>query len=137
MEIDPCRLIELPKIKDNRGNLAFLEGNEHIPFEIKRIFYIFDIPTGQDRGAHAHYDLHQFILCLSGGLDVDLDDGTRRHTVRLNRPWVGLHIPPMVWASEGNFDPNTVYLVMASDIYRPDSYIRDYARFLEEVKNHG
>jgi dTDP-4-dehydrorhamnose 3,5-epimerase-like enzyme len=135
MNIDDCRLIELPKIRDNRGNLTFLESNRHIPFEIKRVFYVYDIPSGEDRGAHAHFDLHQFIICLSGSLDVKLDDGTRQRTVHLNRPWIGLHIPPMIWASEGNFDPNTVYVVLASDYYRAESYIRDYDDFLKEVRN--
>lgn len=135
MNIDDCRLIELPKIRDNRGNLTFLESDRHIPFEIKRVFYVYDIPSGEDRGAHAHHDLHQFIICLSGGLDVKLDDGTRQRTVHLNRPWIGLHIPPMIWASEGNFDPNTVYVVLASDYYRAESYIRDYDDFMQEVRN--
>jgi dTDP-4-dehydrorhamnose 3,5-epimerase-like enzyme len=132
-----CRLIELPKIRDQRGNLTFLEGNSHIPFDIKRVFYIYDIPSGEDRGAHAHHDLHQFIICLSGGLNVYLDDGREKRTVHLNRPWIGLHVPPMFWASEGDFDPNTVYLVMASDIYRAESYIRDYEEFLRLVGCRG
>lgn len=135
MHIDDCRLIELPKIQDNRGNLTFLESNRHIPFETKRVFYVYDIPSGEDRGAHAHYDLHQFIVCLSGSLDVKLDDGTRQRTVHLNRPWIGLHVPPMIWASEGNFDPNTVYVVLASDYYQVESYIRDYDVFMKEVRN--
>ncbi|MDP2815096.1 MAG: FdtA/QdtA family cupin domain-containing protein [Rectinemataceae bacterium] len=137
MSISGCRLIELPKICDHRGNLTFLEGGNHIPFDIKRAFYIYDIPSGEDRGAHAHFDLHQFIVCLSGGLTVHLDDGVEKNTVHLNRPWVGLHIAPMIWASEGDFDPGTVYLVLTSDIYRPESYIRDYGLFLREVENRG
>jgi len=137
MPLDDCNLIELPKIRDQRGNLTFIEEENHIPFPIKRVFYIYDIPSGEDRGAHAHYDLHQFIICLSGGLDVFLDDGHGQRTVHLNRPWVGLHIPPMIWASEGGFDPGTTYLVLASDFYDPKSYIRDYNLFLDEVNKHG
>ena len=137
MSLNDCRLIELPKIADYRGNLTFIEGMNHIPFEIKRVFYIYDIPSGENRGAHAHYDLHQFIICLSGGLNVYLDDGKAKRMVHLNRPWFGLHIPPMIWASEGDFDPGTVYLVLTSDVYRPEGYIRDYDLFLREVENHG
>ena len=137
MSLSDCRLIELPKIADYRGNLTFLEGDNHIPFPIKRVFYIYDIPSGTDRGAHAHHDLHQFLICLSGGLKVYLDDGKEKRTVHLNRPWMGLHVPPMIWASEGDFDPGTVYIVLASDVYHADSYIRDYEHFLREVKNRG
>lgn len=137
MSIDACQVIELPKIRDQRGNLTFLEGNNHIPFDIKRVFYIYDIPSGEDRGAHAHFDLHQFIVCLSGGLNIYLDDGHEKRTVHLNRPWVGLHIPPMIWASEGDFDPGTVYLVLASDVYRSESYIRYYELFIKEVERRG
>ena len=137
MSLNDCKFIELPKIADYRGNLTFLEGDNHIPFPIKRVFYIYDIPSGTDRGAHAHHDLHQFIICLSGGLKVYLDDGKEKRTVHLNRPWFGLHVPPMIWASEGDFDPGTVYVVLASDTYRADSYIRDYDHFLKEVKNCG
>lgn len=130
MTVDDCQLIELPKISDTRGNLTFLEGERHIPFAIKRVFYIYDIPSGQARGAHAHHRLHQFLVCLSGGLDVTLDDGKNKRTVHLNRPWRGLHVPPMIWAAEGDFDPGTVYAVMASDVYDPADYIRDYDEFL-------
>jgi len=136
MPIEQCRLIELPKIHDHRGNLTFLESERHIPFEIKRLFYVYDIPSGEDRGAHAHFDLHQFIVCLSGSLDVRLDDGHEKRTVHLNRPWIGLYVTPMIWASEGNFDPNTVYVVMASDVYRAESYIRDYEIFVKEIAAH-
>jgi len=134
MKIDDCKLIQLPKINDHRGNLSFMEGGQHIPFDIKRVFYVYDIPSGECRGAHAHYDLHQFIICLSGGLNVNLDDGCTQRMVCLNKPWVGLHIPPMIWASEGDFNPGTVYLVLTSDIYRPESYIREYENFMKEVR---
>ena len=137
MSLADCSVIELPKIADYRGNFTFLEGDNHIPFPIKRVFYIYDIPSGSDRGAHAHFDLHQFIVCLSGGMKVYLDDGVERRTVHLNRPWFGLHIPPMMWASEGDFDPGTVYLVLTSDVYSAESYIRDYDHFIREVTRRG
>ncbi len=129
--IDECKIVQLPKIEDPRGNLTFMEGNNQIPFDIKRIFYIYDVPTGESRGAHAHHNLKQFIICLSGSFDVFLDDGQNKKTVHMNRPWQGLFIPPMIWASEGNFDPGTVCLVLVSELYDPASYIRDYDSFLD------
>jgi len=132
--IADCKLIELPKVADHRGNLTFIEQQKHVPFDVRRVFYVYDIPSGQDRGAHAHRALHQFVVCLSGSLDVRLDDGRERQTVHLNRPWLGLHIPPMIWASEGNFDPGTVYLILASDYYDPDDYHRDYDVFLKAAR---
>lgn len=127
--IDDCQLVELPKITDLRGNLTFAEGDRHVPFAIRRVFYLYDVPTGASRGAHAHREQHQFLVCLSGSFDVMVDDGTRQHQVHLNRPWKGLHIPPMIWAAELNFDPGTVCLVLASDLYREPDYIREYDEF--------
>lgn len=132
--IENCRIIDLPKITDPRGNLTFLEGGRHIPFEIKRVFYLYDVPTSEGRGAHAHKQLHQFLICLSGSFDVQLDDGNEQRVVHLNRPWKGLHIPPMIWASEVNFDPGSVCLVMASDVYKESDYIRNRDEFLKTVK---
>ena len=131
--VDQCTLVELPKISDPRGNLTFIEGGEHVPFDIERVFYLYDVPTGTDRGAHAHRQLHQFLVCLSGSFDVALDDGRSRRTVHLNRPWVGLHIPPMIWASEVNFDPGSVCLALASAPYDEADYIRDYEAFSAEI----
>jgi dTDP-4-dehydrorhamnose 3,5-epimerase-like enzyme len=133
MSIKDCTIIDLPKITDPRGNLTFLESNKHIPFDIKRVFYIYDVPTEVDRGAHAHKTLHQFLVCLSGSFDVAIDDGIDKSIVHLNRPWKGLHIPPMIWASEINFDPGSVCLVIVSDFYNESDYIRDYKIFLERV----
>ena len=130
MSVLDCRIIELPKITDPRGNLTFIEGNRHVPFEIKRVFYLYDVPTGEDRGAHAHKQLHQFLVCLAGSFDVSIDDGISRKTVHLNRPWKGLHIPPMIWASEVNFDPGSVCLVLASAPYTESDYYRDYDQYL-------
>lgn len=129
--VDSCTIIDLPKISDPRGNLTFVEGGEHVPFEIRRVFYLYDVPTGTDRGAHAHRALHQFLICLSGSFDVALDDGRAQRTVHLNRPWQGLHVPPMIWASEVNFDPGSVCLVLASDLYNEADYIRDYDTFID------
>ena len=132
--IHECKLVPLPKISDLRGNLTFIEGNEHIPFDIKRIFYLYDVPTGESRGAHAHHTLHQFLICLSGSFDVAVDDGISKATIHLNRPWSGLHIPPMIWAAEVDFDPGTVCLVLTSNLYAEDDYIRDYDDYLK-LKN--
>lgn len=132
--IDNCNLIKLPKITDARGNLSFIEGGIHIPFDIKRVFYLYDVPTGENRGAHAHRQLHQFLICLSGSFDVELDDGENVKIVHLNRPWTGLHIPPMVWAAEVNFDPHSVCLVLASAHFDENDYIRNYDEFLKVVK---
>lgn len=129
--LDDCRVIDLPKITDARGNLTFVEGNHHVPFDIRRVFYLYDVPTAESRGAHAHREQHQFLVCLSGSFDVELDDGGGRRTVHLNRPWKGLHVPPSIWAAEVNFDANTVCLVLASDAYRESDYIRDYREFLQ------
>lgn len=128
--IDDCKMIELPRISDPRGNLTVVEGMKEVPFDIKRIFYVYDVPTGEKRGAHAHRRLHQFLICLSGSLDVQLDDGHRQRSVRLHRPWVGLWVPPMIWAAQGEYDAGTVCLVLASESFDPKEYIRDYDEFL-------
>jgi len=132
--INDCKFVTLPKIMDPRGNLTFIEGNNHIPFDIKRVFYLYDVPTEESRGAHAHHKLHQFLICLSGSFDVAIDDGEFQATIHLNRPWKGLHIPPLIWAAEINFDPGSVCLVLASDLFREDDYIRDYDQYLSIVK---
>jgi dTDP-4-dehydrorhamnose 3,5-epimerase-like enzyme len=136
MSVENCKIIELPKITDPRGNLTFIEGNRHVPFEIKRVFYLYDVPTAADRGAHSHKKLHQFLVCLSGSFDVAIDDGKQKDIIHLNRPWQGLHIPPMVWASEINFDAGTVCMVLTSDIYDESDYIRDYNRFIAAVNEN-
>lgn len=134
MSLHNCRLIELPKITDPRGNLTFAEENNHVPFDIKRVFYLYDVPTAADRGAHAHKQLHQFLICLSGSFDVSVDDGSRQGIFHLNRPWIGLHIPPMIWASEINFDPGSICLVLASDFYNESDYYRNYDDFVAAYK---
>lgn len=136
MTIDDCQILELPRIQDPRGCLSFLECGNHVPFEIKRVFYIYDLPDGVDRGGHAHHALHQLIICLNGKMSVCLDDGFRQKTVNLDHPWVGLHVPPMIWASEGTFAPGTVYMVLASEHYSPESYLRNYDEFIRTARNH-
>lgn len=128
--LDDCKVFELPKITDPRGNLTFVEGDKHVPFPIKRVFYLYDVPTAASRGAHAHRQQHQFLICLSGSFDVEIDDGTDRRVVHLNRPWKGLHVPPTIWAAEVNFDPGTLCLVLASDTFSEMDYIRGYDAFL-------
>ncbi|QDQ26262.1 WxcM-like domain-containing protein [Chitinimonas arctica] len=130
MSIDLCQIIELPKIHDPRGNLTFIESNNQIPFDIKRVFYLYDVPTASDRGAHAHKTLHQFLVCLSGSFDVAVDDGSNKKIIHMNRPWQGLHIPPMIWASEINFDAGSVCLVLASALYDESDYYRKYEEYL-------
>ncbi len=134
ISLNDCKKIKLPKIEDSRGNLTVIENTIHIPFDVKRVFYIYDIPTAKKRGAHAHKTLEQFLICLSGGLDVHIDDGINKKEIHLNRPWEGLYIPPMIWASEKNFDPGTVYLVLCSDLYDESDYIRNYSDYLEYIK---
>lgn len=132
--INDCKVVSLPKIVDPRGNLTFIEESRHVPFDIKRVFYLYDVPTEESRGAHAHRKLHQFIICLSGSFDVAIDDGEFQARIHLNRPWKGLHVPPMVWAAEINFDPGTVCLVLASDRYDESDYIREYDDYLAALK---
>jgi dTDP-4-dehydrorhamnose 3,5-epimerase-like enzyme len=130
--VNNCAVVTLPKINDPRGSLTFIESNNHVPFDIKRVFYLYDVPTAEGRGAHAHRTLHQFLICLSGSFDVEIDDGRNKEKIHLNRPWKGLHIPPMIWAAEVNFDPGSVCLVLASEVYNEEDYIRDYEIFLNE-----
>ena len=134
--IADCSVIDLPKFTDPKGNLTFIEGCKHIPFAIQRVFFLYDVPTAESRGAHAHSTLQQFLICLSGSFDVMVDDGTSRARIHLNRPWKGLHIPAMVWAAEENFDAGSVCLVLASEVYREHDYIRDYDKYVALVGGH-
>ena len=134
--INDCKVFELPKITDPRGDLTFIQNLDQIPFEIKRVFYIYDVPTGESRGSHAHRNLKQFIICLSGSFDVLLDDGKQKKKVHLNRPWQGLYVPEMIWSSEANFDPGAVCLVLVSELYDSKSYIRDYDLFIKQIKTN-
>lgn len=133
--LSECRLIDLPKISDPRGNLTFIEGNHHVPFEIKRVYYTYDVPGGSDRGAHAHKRLHQLIIAMSGSFDVVLDDGFEKKRFHLNRSYFGLYVCPMMWRELDNFSSGSVCLVLASEIYDPADYYRDYALFLQDVRD--
>jgi len=132
--IKDCNIIELPKIMDPRGNLSFLESNEHIPFEIKRSYWIYDVPGGQLRGGHAYNDLQEFVIALSGSFDVVLDDGDEKKTVSLNRSYYGLFVPPHIWRSLENFSTNALCLILSSKPYSEDLYIRNYDDFLRYKK---
>jgi hypothetical protein len=132
--LSDCRIIPLPKVEDPRGNLTFVEGDRHVPFKIERVFYLYDVPGGAERGAHAHGTLRQFIIALSGSFDVVLDDGFLRHTFHLNRSYYGLYVPPLTWSSLGNFSSGSVGLVLASARYDEADYYRDYQAFLAAVK---
>ncbi|HOK96959.1 MAG TPA: FdtA/QdtA family cupin domain-containing protein [Anaerohalosphaeraceae bacterium] len=133
MNLEKCRIIDLPKIEDQRGNLTFIEQCRHIPFEIKRIYYLYDVPGGGVRGGHAHKRLHQFIIAASGSFDVILKDGRSSVRHHLNRSYYGLYIPPMVWRELDNFSSGSVCLVLASDYYDEDDYIRDFDKFQKIV----
>jgi len=129
MKLSKCKIINLPRVSDSRGNLTFIEENRHIPFEIKRVYYLYDIPGGESRGGHAHKQLQQFIIAASGSFDVILDDGFERKAFYLNRSYYGLYVPSMIWRELNNFSSGSVCLVLASDFYCESDYIRDYEEF--------
>lgn len=124
-----CSVVELGKIENNQGNLTVVQSNQNVPFDIKRVFYLYDIPGGEARGAHAHKQCHQFLVAVSGCFEVALDDGVNKRTVTLNRPFYGLHIPPGIWAAEQEFSSGSVCLVMTSETFSEEDYIRDYEQF--------
>lgn len=133
MSIENCKLIELPKISDPRGNLTFIEGMQHIPFEIRRVYYTYDVPGGTDRGGHAHKALHQLIIAMSGSFDVTLDDGRNKKKFHLNRSYQGLYVCPMIWRDLDNFSSGSVCMVLASNIYEASDYYRDYNEYLADI----
>lgn len=130
------RLIELPRILDERGNLSFIEGNRHIPFDIARAYWIYDVPGGENRGEHAHKELNQLIIAVSGSFSVMLDDGNERREVFLNHPYQGLLVPARVWHHLHDFSSGAVALAFASDIYKESDYIRDYPEFIKFIKGN-
>jgi len=127
--IDQCYLIDLPKFDDARGSLSFIEGSRHIPFDIARVYYLYGVPEGNKRGAHAHKQLSQLIFAVSGCVDIVLDDGHRSKRVTLTRPDQGLYVCPMIWRDLEAFSKNTVCMVLASHIYDAEDYINDYKDF--------
>ena len=134
ISVSDCLVTELPKIENRSGNLTSIQNSIEIPFDIKRIFYLYDIPGGKERGAHAHFECHQFLIAGSGSFDVLLDDGKSKKLVTLNQPYKGLHIPPGIWASEINFSSGSICLVLASHKYDEKDYIREYNAFLKYNK---
>lgn len=133
LNIAGVRLYELPIVSDLRGNLTFAEYERSLPFTPKRYFLVFDVPSRDVRGEHAHRECHQFLVCVKGSCSVVVDDGRNRAEILLDRPNLGLHVPPMVWATEYKYSPEAVLMVLASDIYKADDYIRDYDQFIKEV----
>lgn len=128
--VNDCIIVNLPKIIDPRGNLSFIESEKHIPFKIKRTYWIYDVPGGQTRGGHAYARLHEFIVALSGSFDVIIDDGKQKKTFSLNRSYNGLYVPNMLWRSLENFSTNALCMVLASDEYSMHDYIRNYDDYL-------
>lgn len=128
-----CSLYELTKNEYPEGNLTYIYNNVHVPFKVKRVFYSYDIPGGESRGAHAHKNCHQLLIAASGAYEVVLDDGTNKRTVTLNRPFWGLHVPPGVWAAEQGFSSGAICLVLASEGFDEEDYIREYEDYTEFV----
>lgn len=126
-----CSIIQLPQIRNRAGNITPFHNAIEVPFDVNRIFYLYDIPGGESRGAHAHKECHQFLIAASGSFEVLLDDGKTKRIVQLNRPYIGLHILPSIWASEINFSSGAICLVMASHSYNENDYLRDYNDFLK------
>jgi len=134
MKLSKCQIYDLPRINDPRGNLTFVEANRHIPFDIRRVYYLYDVPGGAERGGHAHKALHQLIIAMSGSFDIHLDDGYAKKTIHLNRSYNGLYVCPMIWREIDNFSSGAVCMVLASDYYDENDYYRDYALFINDVK---
>ena len=133
MSLENCKLIELPRIKDQRGNLSFIETGRHVPFEIRRVYYLYDVPGGAERGGHAHLELEAFIIAMSGSFDVMLDDGSTQKRFHLNRSYHGLYVSPMIWRELDNFSSGSVCMVLASNFFEESDYIRDYKTYLVNV----
>jgi hypothetical protein len=131
--VDQCRIVELPKISDPRGNLTFIEGRRHVPFDFQRMYYLYDVPGGADRGGHAHKALHQLIIAMSGSFDVLLDDGREKRQFHLNRSYYGLYVCPLIWRELNNFSSGSVCVVLASNTYDEADYYRDYSEFLQAI----
>ena len=132
--LDDCKLIDLPKIADPRGNLTFVEAGNHVPFDIKRVYYLYDVPGGAERGGHAHKDLSQLIIAMSGAFDIVLDDGREKKRFHLNRSYFGLYVCPMIWREMDNFSSGAVCLVLASNYYDEADYYRNYDDFIRDVE---
>jgi hypothetical protein len=132
--IENCMITQLPRIQDPRGNLTFVEGGNHIPFDIRRVYYLYDVPGGSERGGHAHKNLHQMIIAISGSFDIHIDDGKAKKTIHMNRSYYGLYVCPMIWREINNFSSAAVCMVLASEVYDESDYYRDYAIFLADAQ---
>lgn len=128
------REMDFPKIADPRGNLTFVEGGRHVPFEIQRVYYLYDVPGGAERGGHAHKKLEQVVIAMSGSFDMLVDDGERRERIHLNRPYKGIYIGPYVWRELDNFSSGSVCMVLASEVFEEADYFRDYDVFRQAVE---
>lgn len=137
MSLDACRIIDLPVVHNVRGNLTFLEAGRSVPFEIRRVYYLYDVPGGAERGGHAHKRLHQLMIAMSGSFDVRLDEGGQHKKFHLNRSFHGLYISPMVWRHLDNFSSGSVCMVLASDYYDESDYYRSYDEFLGALAKSG
>lgn len=134
MSLRKCQIIDLPRINDPRGNLTFVEANRHIPFDIRRVYYLYDVPGGAERGGHGHKQLHQLIIAMSGSFDIHLDDGVEKKSVHMNRSYFGLYVCPMIWREIDNFSSGAVCLVLASNLYDEADYYRDYDEFMKATR---
>ena len=126
-----CSVIDISKVHSEVGNITVIENGKNIPFHVKRVYYLYDIPSGEKRGGHAHYELKQYIIAVSGSFDVTLDDGLNRKTVSLNRPNIALHIVPGLWRELNNFSSGSIVMVLASELYDEKDYIRNYENYLK------
>ncbi|QJD90321.1 WxcM-like domain-containing protein [Duganella dendranthematis] len=134
--MDQCRIIDLPPRHDQRGNLSVVEGGIHIPFDIRRVYYLYDVPGGSARAGHGHIELQQLFIAMSGSFDVIVDDGYERKKFQLNRSYYGLYVPGMMWREVENFSSGAVCLVMASTLYDPKDYYHDYDEFVAAAHSH-
>lgn len=134
MSLENCEIFDLPRINDPRGNLTFVEGGRHVPFDIRRVYYLYDVPGGAERGGHGHKALHQLIIAMSGSFDIHLDDGFEKKTIHMNRSYYGLYVCPMIWREIDNFSSGAVCMVLASEYYDELDYYRDYDKFINDAR---
>jgi hypothetical protein len=137
MDLNQCNIVNLPKITDPRGNLTFIEAGRHVPFAIKRVFYLYDVPGGAERAGHALKKCEQFLIAMSGSFDVITYNGKEKQRIHLNRSYNGFYLPPMIWREMDNFSSGSVCLVLASELYSEDDYYRDYREYLRAMGDAG
>lgn len=135
MNIENCNIIDFPVKHDVRGNLTFIENQNHIPFDIKRVYYLYDVPGGAERAGHAHKNLHQVIIAMSGSFDIEINDGFNTKKYHLNRSYFGLYLCPMIWRVIDNFSSGSVCMVLASDFYTENDYYRNYNDFINAIRD--